>query len=199
MSCRRLVPNFDIGQVIHSFAGARAKSSRNDWIIESSSVFGFILAAGIDSPGLAGSPAIAKDVVRILRSLGLKTEEDLEFNPYRRPIIVPKKGWSNIKIDHEDPAKNVVCKCEKVTEAEIVDAINRSLLCDSTQAVRKRTRAGMGHCQGEFCEPRVTKILARETKKAFVQIPRRPWPASSLLPQRWMTDAQKANIKKITS
>mmetsp|Transcript_1675 Transcript_1675/g.4301 ORF Transcript_1675/g.4301 Transcript_1675/m.4301 type:complete len:94 (-) Transcript_1675:524-805(-) len=72
------------------------------------------------------------------------------FNPYRPPIIRPKNGWKGIKIGHEDPQKNVVCKCERVTEAEIVDALNRPLLCRSTQAVRKRTRAGMGHCQGEL-------------------------------------------------
>jgi glycerol-3-phosphate dehydrogenase len=105
-------------------------------------------AAGIDSPGLAGSPAIAIEVVRLLKKAGLATPPNPTFNPYRRPIIRPKHGWKGIKIGHEDPEKNVVCKCEKVTEAEIVDAIRRPLQCISTQAIRKRTRAGMGHCQG---------------------------------------------------
>lgn len=108
-------------------------------------------AAGIDSPGLAGSPAIAIHVVKLLRDAGLDAQPNPTFNPYRRPIIRPKDGWKGIKIGHKDPEKNVVCKCEKVTEAEIVDAIRRPLRCISTQAVRKRTRAGMGHCQGSAC------------------------------------------------
>ena len=90
-----------------------------------------------------------------------------------------------------------MCKCEKVTEAEVKDAISRSLPCYSTQAVRKRTRAGMGHCQGKFCEPRVTKIIASELSMSQGTVPRRPWPASSLLPQRWLTDEQKAVYKKL--
>jgi len=196
-SCRRLIPSFNAEMVIHSFAGARAKSDRGDWIVEASKVGGFILAAGIDSPGVAGSPAISKEVVKLLQEAGLETEADPLFNPYRRPIIVPKKGWSGIKIDHEDPKKNVVCKCEKVTEAEVVDAVNRSLIVDSSQAVRKRTRAGMGHCQGQFCEPRVKKIIAREKKISLGKVGGRPWPASSLLPQRWLTESQKGDLKKM--
>ena len=176
--CRGLIPSFDSGEIIHSFAGARAKSSRGDWIIEPCGTApGFIHAAGIDSPGLAGSPAIAKEVVKLLKEAGLKCVSDLNFNPNRKPIIVPKNNWSiwrngkkeSIKINAQDkkmdPALHVVCRCEKVTEAEIVDSIHRSLPVDSTQAVRKRTRAGMGHCQGEYCECRVKKILARELGK----------------------------------
>ena len=150
VKCRELIPGFDARKIIHSFAGARAKSTRGDWVIEASQkVAGFVQAAAIDSPGLAGSPAIALEVVKLLSECGLETEANNAFNPYRKPIIVPKNGWKGIKIDHADPEKNVVCKCEKVTEAEIKDAINRSLECSSTQAVRKRTRAGMGHCQGK--------------------------------------------------
>mmetsp|Transcript_4031 Transcript_4031/g.7752 ORF Transcript_4031/g.7752 Transcript_4031/m.7752 type:complete len:614 (+) Transcript_4031:55-1896(+) len=195
--CRELVPGFDCSQIIHSFAGARAKSTRGDWIIEQSTVAGFVMAAGVDSPGLAGSPAIAMEVVQLLQKGGLQLEQDPLFNPYRRPIIVPKAGWRGIKLEHEDPKKNVVCKCEKVTEAEIVDAINRSLKVDSTQAVRKRSRAGMGHCQGEYCEPRVAKLIAREKRMAAGSVGRRPWPASSLLPQRWLTDKQKSDLKNL--
>lgn len=104
---------------------------------------------------------------------------------------------TGIKIGHEDPTCNVVCKCEKVTEAEIVDAIHRPLPCLSTQAVRKRTRAGMGHCQGEFCEPRVKEILARENRLPVSAVQGRPWPASSLLPRRWLTDEDKEMLCKI--
>lgn len=92
--------------------------------------------------------------------------------------------------------KNVVCKCEKVTEAEIIDAIHRPLRCDSTQAVRKRTRAGMGHCQGQFCEPRVKEVISRELPK-LGKVAGRPWPASSILPQRWLSDREKDMIGKL--
>eukprot|EP00854_Cymbomonas_tetramitiformis_P003993 gene3993-4962_t len=169
--CRELVPSFDVGQVIHSFAGARAKTSRGDWIIEEcATAKDFFHAAGIDSPGLAASPAIAIEVTKMLHKAGLSTSPNPGFNPHRRPIITPKDGWKGLKVGHQDPAKNVVCKCEKVTEAEVVDAIHRSLTCNTTQAIRKRTRAGMGHCQADpdnltpSCEERVAQIIARETK-----------------------------------
>jgi len=193
-----LIPGDDTKKIIHSFAGARAKCTRGDWIIEESpTVPKFIQAAAIDSPGLAGSPAVALEIVKLLETAGLAMSPDPKFNPYRKPIIVPKNGWKGIKIDHEDPEKNVVCKCEKVTEAEVKDAINRSLECSSTQAVRKRTRAGMGHCQGQFCEPRVKKIIAEMT--GAKEVAGRPWPASSILPQRWMNEEEKVELQAISN
>ena len=95
----------------------------------------------------------------------------------------------------------MVCKCEKVTEAEVVDAVSRSLEVATTQAVRKRTRAGMGHCQADpnnfnpSCEARVAAIIARERGVKEAKVGRRPWPASSLLPSRWLTDAQRNDIR----
>lgn len=206
--CRELVPSFDASEVIHSFCGVRAKSSRGDWIIEySQGDKWFINCAGIDSPGLAGSPAIAQHVVGMLKESGLKLEADPEFNPIRAPIIVPKDGrnlkYSKTEADAKgvDPKKNVVCKCEKVTEAEIVEALHRSLPIDSTQAMRKRNRAGMGHCQGDpenyCCESRVASIIARETGLSLSQVGRRPWPATSMLPSRWPTEAQKKQIDSL--
>merc|ERR1712146_825325 len=83
-----------------------------------------------------------------------------------------------------------ICKCEKVTEAEVVEAIRRSLPIDSTQAIRKRTRAGMGHCQGDpenyGCEARVAQIFSRETGLPLNQVGKRPWPASSMLRTRFI-------------
>lgn len=119
--CRALVPSFDARQVIHGFAGSRAKSTRGDWVIEASSANPrMIHAAGIDSPGLAGSPAIAVEVVRLLKTAGQALPPNLMFNPNRAPIIVPKDGMRSTmgslkyaadpSMASKDPVQNVVCK-----------------------------------------------------------------------------------------
>ena len=91
--CKKLCPYFDAKETIHAFCGARSKSSRGDWIIEPSAKDGhFIHVAGIDSPGLAGSPAIAIEVVKLLREAGCETPPNKSFNPNRAPIITPKAG-----------------------------------------------------------------------------------------------------------
>ena len=91
--------------------------------------------------------------------------------------------------------QNVICKCEKVTELEVVRALRRSLPIDSSQAIRKRTRAGMGHCQGDAdnynCEARVRAIIARENGVPMSHVGGRPWPATSTLSQRWIDDDEK--------
>jgi len=221
-----LVPSIDASMVIHSFAGARAKSDRGDWIIEQSKVrdsesklpLQFYHVAGIDSPGLAGSPAIAQYVVQELlaKNGGLKLVENAAFNPYRRPLIFPKQGWRGLKLkklrkteavqlseNDSDWKKSVVCKCEKVTEYEIIDAMTRcGARVDTTQAIRRRTRAGMGHCQADpnncDCENYVAKLIAIKTQQPLSKVGRRPWPATSLLKQRWMTDKDKQDLKRLT-
>merc|ERR1712032_1207194 len=138
---------------------------------------------------------------------GLQLESDPDFNPNRAPIIVPKDG-RNLKYSKTaaeaqgvDPKKNVVCKCERVTEAEVVEALRRSLPIDSTQSMRKRNRAGMGHCQGDpcnyDCESRVAAIISRETGWPLSSVGRRPWPATSMLPGRWPSDAQKKAVEAL--
>ena len=190
--------------------GARAKSDRNDWIIEACKTCPkMIHAAGIDSPGLAGSPAIALEVVKLLQEAGLTMKPDQSFNPIRAPVIVPKKGWKGLKmgspekIADADPKSKVICKCEKVTEAEIVEACRRGLPVDSTQSMRKRVRAGMGHCQADpanyGCEARVAEIIARETGTPIAAVGRRPWPATTLLKQRWLTDEQRQALSATAS
>ena len=117
----------------------------------------------------------------------------------------PKEGWKGIQAGPKgkvkDPQKNVVCKCERVTEAEIIEACRRSLPVDSTQAMRKRTRAGMGHCQGDpgnyDCESRVAAIMARELGCDISDIGRRPWPASSMLPTRWIGDDVRDHLRDL--
>jgi len=210
MKCRKLVPNFNAGNTIHTFAGVRAKNTTGDWVIGPlAGVPGFINAASIDSPGIAASPAIALDIVTMLQAAGLQTIPDPKFIPYRAPIFRPKDGYKGLKMTPDiedawsckDPRSNVVCKCERVTEAEVVDACRRSLPIDSTQAIRKRTRAGMGHCQGDpdnyCCEQRVAAIIARETGLAYEEVGTRPWPASSMMPKRIFDKADLQHVREL--
>ena len=219
-ACRKLVPSFNIADSFNSFSGARAKSSRGDWIIErvmtEEAGFGnFVHAAGIDSPGIAGSPAIALDVVELLKEAGLQTQPNPSFNPKRSAVVVPKvKGEEDGLVYTPDdktsvnplnvaPELNVVCKCERVTEAEIVEACARSLPIDSVQGMRKRTRAGMGGCQGKpwnyGCECRVAQIIERENQMKDTSIVgRRPWSATSLFPRRWINDDDKSVLQKLS-
>mgnify|MGYP003643462231 CR=1 FL=1 len=186
----------------------RAKSTRGDWIIElCPTAKNFIHVAGIDSPGIAACPAIAQYVVHtLLADIGAPIQQsNSAFCPIRPPVIVPKKGWKGLKAGpvgkYTNPKENVVCKCEKVTEAEIVDAIRRSLPVDSTQAIRKRTRAGMGHCQGNptnyDCEKRVASIIARELGVSVEEVGMRPWPASSMMYERWFGVEEKKHVASL--
>lgn len=212
--CKKLLAGFDPKETIHAFCGARAKSDRGDWIIENSAVDGrMIHVAGIDSPGLAGSPAIALEVVRLLKESGCELKKDPTFNPRRAPIITPKDGMRGLKMgppgknDSYDQtneaimAKNIVCKCERVTELEVVRALRRSLPIDSSQGIRKRTRAGMGHCQGDFknynCEARVRAIIARETGTPIRFVGKRPWPATSTLSERWPREEELQELERL--
>lgn len=162
-TARKSIPDFDVRRSLTTFSGIRATSNTGDFIIEESKIKGFINVAGIDSPGLTSSPAIAKKVLGILEASGLSLEKKENFNPYRKAIIVKKDEDFNGKIDDEDPSKNIICRCEKITEAEIIDAIHRGIPIKSIDAIKRRTRAGMGNCQGNFCRNRVKAIIARET------------------------------------
>lgn len=163
-TARMSIPDFDVKKALTTFSGIRAISSTGDFIIEESKVKGFINVAGIDSPGLTSSPAIAKKVSDILKESGLVLNENEKFDPYRKPIFKAKDMNNNLglKIDDKNPDKNIICRCETVTESEIVDALHRGIPIKSTDAVKRRTRAGMGTCQGNFCQKRVKAIIARE-------------------------------------
>ncbi|MGQ9779622.1 MAG: NAD(P)/FAD-dependent oxidoreductase [Bacillota bacterium] len=163
---RKLVPNLPLGETITSFAGLRAVAETDDFVIGASRrVKGFINVGGIQSPGLASAPAIAEMVVAILREEGLALVEKENFVPGRpvkhrfRELSAPKRQ----ELIEGNPAwGRVVCRCELVTEAEVVEAIRRPPGARSLDGVKRRTRAGMGRCQGGFCSPRVLAILARE-------------------------------------
>ncbi|MGH4117486.1 NAD(P)/FAD-dependent oxidoreductase [Clostridium sp.] len=161
-TARKSIPDFNIKKSLTTFSGIRATTKKGDFIIEESIVEKFINVAGIDSPGLTSSPAIAEMVVSILKTSGLNLVDKNNFTPYRKGIIIKKDIDFRGKIDDSDPTKNIICRCEQVTESEIVDAIHRNIPISSTDAIKRRTRAGMGPCQGSFCSSRVKSIIARE-------------------------------------
>lgn len=193
-TARRSVPSFDMAKAITSFAGVRPTGEKGDFIIEESAVKGFVNVACIDSPGLTSSPAIACRVEEILRGMGVPMEEDPSYRPERRAIIVPKGPDYDGSVDAPEPERHFICRCERVTEAEIIDALHRPVPVRSIDGVKRRTRAGMGMCQGAFCGPRVRALIARELGIPEDQVPKRG-PGSSILPQR-ATRAQVSGISR---
>ncbi len=150
--------------VITSFAGLRAHADKGDFIIGESSVPGFFDVAGIESPGLSAAPAIGVYVAGLIKDK-LSAKEKDNFIKTRKGIpnmaLAPmEKRQELIK---ENPLYGrVVCRCELVTEGEIVDSIKRPLGATTLDGIKRRTRAGMGRCQSGFCSPIAVSILARE-------------------------------------
>lgn len=159
------VDNLPIRQTITSFAGLRAHEDHHEFVIgEAEDAPGFVDCAGIESPGLTSAPAIGLSVAELLREkLGLRKKED--FIATRKGLLDPKSLTKEAyqALVRENPAYGqIICRCEQVTEGEIIDAIRRPLGARSLDGVKRRTRAGMGRCQAGFCSPRVLEILARE-------------------------------------
>ena len=159
------VDNLPIRQTITSFAGLRAHENHHEFVIgEAEDAPGFVDCAGIESPGLTSAPAIGLTVAELLREkLGLRKKED--FIATRKGLLDPKSLTKEAyqALIRENPAYGqIICRCEQVTEGEIIDAIRRPLGARSLDGVKRRTRAGMGRCQAGFCSPRVLEILARE-------------------------------------
>lgn len=156
------------GKTITSFCGLRAVGSTGDFILTAPKP-GFINAAGIESPGLSASPAIAEHIVEMLQECGLLCRKKEDFSPYR----VPMHRFREASIEEknrmiaENPAYGkIVCRCESVTEGEILDAIRQNPGATDLDGIKRRTRAQMGRCQGGFCGPAVMELLA-----AQLQIP----------------------------
>lgn len=158
------VKELPLRQVITSFAGLRAHGGEDFIIKEVPDAPGFIDVAGIESPGLTCAPAIGAYVADIVKKL-LSSAEKENFIAERRgiPSMALASGQERQRLILENPAyANVICRCEMVTEGEIIDAIRRPVGARTTDGIKRRTRAGMGRCQSGFCNPKVVEILARE-------------------------------------
>lgn len=168
------VKSLPAGTVITAFSGLRARPDTEDFVIEESpDAAGFINVAGIESPGLAASPAIAEYVLDILKGILPELPLKQDFNPKRRKVIrfieLSDEERHNL-IQKDSRYGRIICRCETVTEAEIVDAINRNAGARTMDAIKRRVRPGMGRCQGGFCAPRVMEILARELGIDITQV-----------------------------
>lgn len=168
-------PAMQRSHIIAYFAGVRAPSYEEDFIIErSKKVKNLIHVAGIQSPGLTAAPAFALDVaetaVETLRSQGVEVSPNANFNPVRKPPVVAKR-LSNAERDklikqNPDYGK-IICRCEEISLGEIKQAINNPLGVKTVDGVKRRVRAGMGRCQGGFCMPQVVKTIAEELGEPY--------------------------------
>lgn len=160
-------PKASKDKIITYFAGARAATFKEDFIIEpSKKIKGLIYVAGIQSPGLASAPAIAERVYEIVRD---EVNPDIknEFNPVRersKPFSEMDENEITERIKEDSLYGHIICRCEHVSEKEIVNVLHDDIPVESVDAIKRRTRAGMGRCQGGFCLPRVMDIIEQEKK-----------------------------------
>lgn len=160
------------GKSITSFCGLRAVGSTGDFIITVGAE-NFINCAGIESPGLSSAPAIAEYVRDMLAENGLELNEKADFNPIRDPKHHFREASVEEKneIIKKDPSYGrIICRCETVSEGEILDAIRSNPPARDIDGVKRRTRSGMGRCQGGFCGPYVMELIAQERKVAFESV-----------------------------
>ncbi len=157
------VAGLNLRTMITSFAGLRAHEDGREFIIgEVNGAEGFIDCAGIESPGLTSAPAIGEMVANILQEK-MQLEKNPEFNGSRKGIFHPDTmsiEERNVLIKEKPEYGRIVCRCEMITEGEIIDALTRPLPAKSLDGVKRRTRAGMGRCQAGFCSPRTMEIIA---------------------------------------
>lgn len=164
--------NIPWDKVITQFTGVRAHGDQGDFIINSP-MERFVNAAGIESPGLSSAPAIAEMVVEMLMDMGVNSEARADFDPI-------KKGGTNFKdlsmeeknalIQEDDTYGRVICRCEEVTEGEIRRALRENPPARDVDGIKRRTRSGMGRCQGGFCMPNVAEIIADELGISYDEV-----------------------------
>lgn len=171
-NAKKVIPEIPEKSLITSFAGLRAINTRtNDYIIEISEKADAMLTVSIGSPGIFAVPAIAEEVVRLVKENWIALEEKKDFNPIRKAIVdfkhlseEERQEW----IKKDPKYGRVICRCETVTEGQIVEAIRRG--ATTLDGIKYRTRAGMGRCQGGFCTPRILRIMERELGMSVTEI-----------------------------
>lgn len=165
--------NINYIEQIRQFSGLRAEPDKDDFIIEENKdIPDFIDVAGIRSPGLSAAPAIALKVKDIL-SQKFTLKEKKNFKPYiKKHIIFDKLSYEekNKLIAENSKYGHIICKCENITEGEVIDAIHRKIGAKTVDGVKRRCRPGMGLCQGTFCGPKIQEILASELKYELDEI-----------------------------
>ena len=161
------IPSVNFRQVITSFTGVRASVAGGDFIIKmSDKVDGFVHVAGIDSPGLTCCVSIAKYVLDILKDAGVQLAEKENWNGTREDMHAFAKmsiEEKNEVIKNNPSYGKIICRCETVTEGEIIAAITKNPVALDIDGVKRRTRSGMGRCQGGFCSSYVMKLIAQHT------------------------------------
>lgn len=170
---RHSIKQLPTSKIITSFSGLRAHEQGNDFILgEVEDSPGFIDAAGIDSPGLTCAPAIGKYISDIILRL-IPADRKENFIGTRigiHSVLELSEEERNSRIKTNPAYANVICRCETITEGEILEAIHRPLGAKTMDGIKRRTRAGMGRCQSGFCTPKIMKILARELKVDITEI-----------------------------
>ena len=163
---KKMFPDLTLHDTIRVFAGLRAADKTEDFVIEAAeNVDGFVNVAGIQSPGLSSAPAIADLAAEILEDLGLTLEEKKDVIETREEPVRFYEMTNQERAEYVEQNKDygkIICRCETVSYKEILDAIHGPVGARTVNAVKRRTRAGAGRCQGGFCGPRVTQILADE-------------------------------------
>ena len=166
------IRDIPLRKVITSFCGLRAVGNTGDFILNSPFP-GFFNAAGIESPGLSASPAIAEYLVEMLAGQGLELRRKEAYQPLRKPVYAFRHASleeKNRMIQEDSAFGRVVCRCETVTEGEIIAAIRSNPPARDLDGVKRRTRAQMGRCQGGFCMPYIMEILARELGIGYEEV-----------------------------
>ena len=164
-TAKRSVPALNLGATIRNFAGIRANSDQDEFRIERSEQYPHLVdLAGMKSPGLSAAPAVAEYALSLLAEAGLELKPKETFCDTRAKIrFANLSDAERTELIAREPAYGrIVCRCQTVTEGEILAALHSPIPPKSINAVKRRTMAGMGRCQGGFCSPRVHELIARE-------------------------------------
>ncbi len=172
-----VLPTLTPADIITYFAGIRASTFEEDFIIERSEyVKNLIHSAGIQSPGLASAPAIAEEIERLtcetLQEV-MEVKRKVNWNPRRKgiPELHRMTAEERSRFIKERPDYGViVCRCEEISKGEIIDAINSPIQCNTVDGIKRRVRAGLGRCQGGFCLPHVVKLIQTQSGGSITEV-----------------------------